>query len=259
VITRGDGTTAGNGGYSAAQLRAQFIAAINAIVADGVTITGSGTEADPWAVAVPYPGDPSEGGKKLQRVDTEAWEYPRPCLFGNITAFADAGDEIHVVVTFEDDMPQEGDIFNIVGSTDYNGEYTALNVDTVAKTCEIVATFTDTSIGSFSFFAPYFSPDQTQRTLEAGQYITRYYYSDLADGDIIGPVVDALCGVRFVMENSSDPLEVVYEPLRGRYFAGGESVAIAEIDGNVTVEITVVTSALAITEAWTDVIVSTGE
>lgn len=217
------------------------------------SLTGSGTEADPYAVA-----DPSEGGKKLQRVDTEAWEYPRQCLFGNITSFAAAVAPENTVVTFEDDMPQEGDIFNIAGTTEYNGEYEALNVDTVAKTCEIVAAFVATETGTFSFFAPYFSPDQSQKPLVEGEYITRYYYGALEDSDVIGPVVDALCGVHFVVENSTDPLAVVYEPCRGRFFAGGESVSIAEIDGAVTVEITLVGSTLAITEAWTDVIVATG-
>jgi hypothetical protein len=192
---------------------------------------------------------------KLLRVDVPGlWEKPRNCSDGAITAFADAGDDEHVVVTSNGHPLQNGDLVVIAGTTDYDGEYEVSSV--AVNTFEIVATWGVTREGTWRFVVEYYSPEEHYKAL-TGLYASRYYFGAVENADVIGQPADELLGVYFRLVDSTATPVILTSPCTGRYVkSADEIVSIDEIDGDVTVNITVTTSTLAISNGWIDVLKS---
>jgi hypothetical protein len=117
-------------------------------VSTDATLTGDGTAGDPLVVAAPYPGDPSVGGTRAERVDTSAFETVRRCA-GDITAAADSSTSpgVKTTVSSAGHEQTEGTSVTIAGTTDYNGAHVVSNVTT--DTFDIEVVYTSSQTGTF--------------------------------------------------------------------------------------------------------------
>lgn len=138
----------------------EVTATTTSITIDGVTTNldvGLGqTAVDARVVALTQDSAQKANAGLFKRVDTGAWEVPRPS-YAQIQSVADGPGGTKVTVTSSAHGQPEGGTVVIAGTTDYDGTFVISNV--TDNTFDIIETFGVTKTGSFTSENIYYSPN----------------------------------------------------------------------------------------------------